>query len=132
MPNYVPIILDDDSTATFTVGATAVVGGNCVAISVTAGSASNGSVIPTTAATPAFVGIAAHDAAVGAKVSVLSGGIQELVSSAAITFGTSVKAAAAGQIATWVSGTDAADLIVGTALTTVGAGSLPVRVKLKF
>jgi hypothetical protein len=132
MADYSPIILSDDDSATYTVGATAVVGGNCVALSVTAGAQTNGSVIPTTAATPAFVGVAAFDAAVGAKVTVLSGGIQELISGAAITFGTSVKAAASGKVVTWVSGTDAADLIVGTALTTVGATDLPVRVKLKF
>jgi hypothetical protein len=127
--DYAPI-LEGTPPATYTVGATAVTGGDAVYLSATAGSNSNGTVLTTTAATVAFVGVAAHDAAIGARVTVLSGGIQEMTSGGSITFGTSVKTGASGRVVTWVSGTDAADLAIGLALTGTGAAGNPVRVKL--
>lgn len=71
------------------------------------------------------IGAAAFDAAVGADVTVLSGGVQNLVCSAAITAGARVSAAAAGKVATAGAGAQ-----IGTALTTTTAADQTVTVAL--
>jgi hypothetical protein len=121
MADYIPIF-KPGTDITQTVGATAVVAGNLVALS-----AAN-TVIPTTAATAAWLGVATTDAAIGAKVGITSGGVQELVASAAIAAGALVVAAAAGKIATIGAGTF--DQVVGLALTAAAANNDKIRVKM--
>jgi hypothetical protein len=50
-------------------------------------------------------------------------GTWSLKAAAAITFGQTVKAGATGQVAVWVSGTDAADTIVGRCVEPLGIAS---------
>lgn len=56
-------------------------------------------------------------------VAVASDGVWMLKASAALAFGVTVKAAANGQVAAWVSGTDAADTIVGRVVEPGGISS---------
>lgn len=121
MADYVPIFKVGEEI-TQTVGATAVVGGNLLMLS-----AAN-TVIPTTGATAAWLGVAATDGAIGSKVGVVSGGVQELVASAAIAVGAMVIAAAAGQVATVGAGTFGQN--VGVAMTAAAAQGDKIRVKM--
>jgi hypothetical protein len=63
-----------------------------------------------------FVGIASNDAKTGERFTVTSGPVERPVAAAAIAKGAQVKCAANGQVTTFVSGTDAADRLVGVAL----------------
>jgi hypothetical protein len=63
-----------------------------------------------------WLGIAAHDANIGDTVTVFIDDLQRPQAAGSIAAGTRLKTAAAGQVTTWVSGTDAADLLVGIAL----------------
>lgn len=112
MADYVPNF-EPGSLVTYQVGATAVTGGQVLAISAT-----GRTVIPTTAAARNVVGVAKHDAAVGASITVSRGGEQRLTAAGAITAGTPVKSAAAGAVAAWQNGTDDASLIIGVAINT--------------
>lgn len=130
MADYIPIYKPGNDI-TQTVGVTAVVGGNLVMLS-----AAN-TVIPTTGISIAWLGVATQDAAVGAKVGVTSGGVQELVASGAIAVGAQVTSAAAGKIASLAAVTTptAADVtntraIVGVALTAAAADGDKIRVKM--
>jgi hypothetical protein len=83
-----------------------------------------------------WLGVAAFDAASGDVVTVLSGGVQELVTTGTVTAGDLVVAAAAGTVSTLAAVTTptAADVtntraILGVALTTATTG-LKVQVKL--
>lgn len=73
------------------------------------------------------VGLACQDVVSGQAVTVTRGGEQRPIASGAITAGALVKSAAAGAVAAFVPGTDAIDLILGVALTTV-ADAAPVDV----
>lgn len=121
MADYVPIFKPGEDI-TLTVGATAVVAGNLVTLS-----AAN-TVIPTTGATAAWMGVATTDGAVGSKVGITSGGVQELVASAAIAVGAMVIPAAAGKIATVGAGTFGQN--VGVAMTAAAADGDKVHVKM--
>ncbi|MGH3693243.1 MAG: capsid cement protein [Pseudonocardiaceae bacterium] len=120
MPDYIPIYKPGNDI-TLTVGATPVVGGNLVALS-----AAN-TVIPTTGATAAWLGVATQDAAVGAKVGVTSGGVQELVAGGAIAVGAMVIPAAGGKVVTVGAGTFGQN--VGIAMTVAADGD-KIRVKM--
>lgn len=120
MADYVAVF-EPGQDLTMTVGATAVVGGNLVKVS-----AAN-TVIPTTAAGVDWLGVATQDAAIGAKVGVTSGGVQELVASAAIAAGATVMAAAAGKVAT---GPGTVGQTVGLALTAAAADNDKIRVQM--
>lgn len=122
MADYIPIFAPGDNV-TFTVGATAVVAGNLVALS-----AAN-TVIPTTASTAAWMGVATTDGAIGAKVGVTSGGVQELVASAAIAVGANVIPAAAGKVAT-IGAETIYPRVVGVAVTAAAADGDKIRVKM--
>lgn len=87
----------------------------------------NNTVAPSSAPSAAWVGIAAHDAANGDPVLVLSGGEHELTASGAIAAGAAVIGATAGAVADIGSETNYAT-VVGTA--TAAAASGKVRVKL--
>ena len=120
MADYVANFLPGQAV-TFIAGGT-IVGGNVVVVSAT------GRVVTVAgAAARNTVGLACHDAVSGQPVTVTRGGEQRPIASGAITAGALVKSAAAGQVAAFVPGTDAIDLILGTALTTV-ADQAPVDV----
>lgn len=129
MADYVPIILNDDETATYLAGGT-ISGGDVVVLSAAGSAASpNGTVTTAAGASNAVVGVAGKDAVVGDRVPVLRGGIHELVSGAAITAPTPVKSASSGRVQPYVDGTDPAGQLLGTALTTVAGAALLVRIQ---
>lgn len=98
MGQYLPLYRPAD-TVTFDV-TTAVVGGQPVEV----GSA-DFSVAPAAAASDSYVGIPAHDAAVGDKVVVEIGKpIHEVTASGAVTRGTLLEAAGAGAVRTLNAG----------------------------
>lgn len=107
-PNHSP-----GTDVTYVAGGT-ITGGQVVHISAT-----GRTVTATGAASDHVVGVACHDALTGQPVTVSRGGEQRLVAAGAITAGTPVKAAAAGAVAAWVTGTDNASVKLGTALDTV-------------
>ncbi len=114
------------AAVTFTAEA-AVTGGRIVMIS------GNREVSPATAKSPAWVGTAAYDAAIGEKVTVLKGGVQKVLASGAVTAGAVVVAAADGKVAALAAVTTptAADVtdtraIVGIALT--GGTDVPIEI----
>ncbi|MDG3012153.1 DUF2190 family protein [Rhodococcus sp. D2-41] len=118
MSDYAPIF-DDGDEFTLTTSA-AVTGGQLLAIS------GDKTVAPTSTATAAWVGVAAYDAPSGARVTVLTEGVQELAASAAITAGAAVIPAASGKVATIGSVTDYSQ-VVGVAISTAADGKVWVK-----
>jgi hypothetical protein len=117
---YAPLFFPGD-TFTSTTSA-AVTKGQLLYIS------GDNTVAPTTAATAAWVGVAAFDAASGAAVTVYTEGVHPLIASGSITAGDLVIPAASGQVAT--SGAVSATIdsqIVGKALAGATNGN-PVNV----
>lgn len=98
----------------------AITGGDLVVVT------GPGTVGPTTAITHAWLGVAAHDAAIGQEVTIFKGGVQRPLASAAITAGDIVVAAAAGRVVT--NAAPGAGQQVGIALTTQAAAGSPVEV----
>lgn len=88
----------------------------------------NDTVAPSSAPSAAWVGVAAHDAASGDKVTVTVGGVHELAASGAIAAGTAVIPAAAGAVATIASETNYAT-VVGVALAAAAGGKVKVLVR---
>lgn len=87
-------------------------------------------VAPTTAATAAWIGVAAQDAASGAGVTVYTEGVHELAASGAITAGDLVIPAAAGAVATIGSATATTDSqIVGVALAAAASSKVTVLLR---
>lgn len=119
MGDYSPVFTAGKKPRTYTVGATAVVGGQVVELSTAE------LVIPAAAAGPDAVGVAAHDAAIGALVTVwpLPGVTHEVTASAAVAVGDNLVAASPGKVAplTLTPGTANYAHIIGVA-TTVAAG----------
>jgi hypothetical protein len=70
-----------------------------------------------------FLGVADRDGVSGDQINVYTDGVQTLTASGSISAGATVKCAASGQVAAWVSGTDAANLIVGKALAAATNGN---------
>lgn len=104
----------------------AVTGGRVLIASAT------GVVTHATADALTVVGVAAHDAASGAKVTVwpMDGCVHELEASGAITALAGVVTDAAGQVKTAVIATAAAaGSLIGTALTTAAGSPLKLRVQ---
>lgn len=119
MPDYLPKFTGGQSQPTRTAGVGGVVGGQIVtAAGVTAG-----------AGALDWVGVASQDAAQGQLFVAYSGGVQYPTAAGAITQGARVKCAANGQVTTWVSGTDAPDALVGTALEAASGAGVQVPVK---
>jgi predicted RecA/RadA family phage recombinase len=120
MAEYVPI--KTAGIATTHTAATALTGGRLVAIS------GNDTITEATTNTPSWIGVAAQDASAGDRVTVFSGGVQELTATGSVAPGDQVLPAANGTVSTWTPG-DATNArsIVGLALT---AGP-KVRVKLE-
>jgi hypothetical protein len=128
MGDYAPIYPGGAQPFTQTTSA-AVTGGRVLAAS------GNGTVAHAGAASTVVVGVAAHDAASGAKVSVwpLEGVVHELEAAGAITAAGGVQTAANGQVdpvTTSIAAGSAAGTLIGTALTTAaGSPTLKLRVQ---
>lgn len=127
MADYQPIFSGGADPWTATTSA-AVTGGRLAAAS------GNGTVAHAGAASTVVVGVFAHDAASGGKVTVwpLDGVIHELEASGAITAGAGVESAANGQVATVttsIAAGSAAGTLIGTALTTAAGSPLKLRVQ---
>jgi hypothetical protein len=116
-PNYFPA-----DRLQFTAGA-AITAGQLLFLSA-ANTAS-----PTTAATAAWLGVAEHDVASGDPVPSYLVGVHTLAAAAAVAAGVPVKAAAAGGVAAWVTGTDDASLIVGLSLAAAAGNLVPVLIR---
>jgi len=106
----------------------AVVGGNVLAVS------GAGTVAQAGAASTVVCGVAAHDAASGAQVTVwpLDGCIHRLVAANAITATGGIQTAAAGQVdpvTTSIAAGSAAGTLIGTALTTAAGSPLVLNVQ---
>jgi predicted RecA/RadA family phage recombinase len=100
----------------------AITGGQLVRVS------GSGTVAPTTAASADWLGVAANDAASGAKLTIYTGGVQLPVASGTIAAGANVEGAASGQVASHTNGTNDFN-IVGIALTAATVGN-PVSVQM--
>lgn len=129
MPSYVPLF--NPGQAITSQASAAITGGQLLAVS------GSGTVAPAGANAVNWVGVATQDASNGDKVGVVSGGVQRLTASGAVTAGDVVVAAAAGQVSTLAAVTTptAADVtntraIVGIALTTAANGAL-VEIKME-
>jgi hypothetical protein len=118
MTDYAPVY--ENGSLPFTMTASvAVVGGTIVAHT------GVGTVGPAGAGSGLFVGVAAHDAAINARVSIwpLPGLVHEVVSTSGITTGAAVQTGATGTGETGTLATlAAAGTLVGTALSTATAG----------
>ncbi len=117
MPDYTPRY-KPGATLTLTASA-AVVGGQIVAVS------GDNTVATAGAGSAAVIGQAAHDAALGARVTVHTAGrtVHVAVAAATVTAGALLKTAASGQVTPWVTGTDAQQLIIGIALAGAAAAA---------
>ncbi|MEV4179935.1 capsid cement protein [Streptosporangium canum] len=118
MSDYLPIYTPGE---TFTVTTSAAItGGQLVAVS------GNGTVGVAGAASAAWIGVAAHDAASGSRLTVFARGtVHESTASGAITAGAQLATGAAGTVASLAvaAGAAAGDInnaraVVGVALTT--------------
>lgn len=109
MGDYTPVFPDGPFSSTTSA---IVTGGQLLEVS------GDNTVGPAGAGSLKVVGQAAHDAASGAAVTVHgTGPIREaVVAGAGVVAGVRLKAAAAGKVALYVDGTDAATLVVGVAL----------------
>ena len=117
-----------DYTPLFTLGAgaytsqasAAITGGQLVSVS------GPGTVAPAVATDVKVVGVAAHDAANGAKVTIhpLKEVHETTAGTGGITAGNPVKSDAGGLVTLWVTGTDSPVAFLGEALNTAAAGSL--------
>lgn len=117
MSQYLPMFRPGD-TVTFNAAAD-VVGGQPVEVGAAAWS-----VIPASAASAKYVGVAGHDAKTGEKVTIEVGKpIHELVANAAITLGAQVEAAGDGKVRTHTTGT-----ALGLALSDAAAADALVAV----
>lgn len=100
---------------TFTVGATAVVGGQVVEIS------GNMTVIPGANNSTKGAGVAARDGIVGALVPAYADGVHDLTATGAITAGDLITVAANGTVKTVGAGTF--DQVIGKALESIANGA---------
>lgn len=121
MADYSPVFSGGAVPFTSTTSGT-VTGGTLLAVS------GSGTVATAGALSAIVVGVAAHDAASGAKVTIwpLDGVIHELVAANNITQGNGIQSAASGQIdpaTTSLATQAAAGTLIGTALTTATAGN---------
>lgn len=119
MADYSPVYATDQKPFTMTAGA-AITGGQLVFISGVS------TVTPTAGANGATIGVAAHDAASGARVSVwpLCNVVHETVTPAGVTAGAALSSSTSGGVDSGTLGTlAAAGTFLGTAITTATAGN---------
>jgi len=127
MADYEPVYANGQLPFTATTSA-AVTGGRVLATS------GNGTVAHAGADSALCVGVAAHDAASGALVTVwpLEGVVHELEAAAAITAQAAIDSAVNGQVQTAVAGAAATagslQTVIGVALTTAAGSPLKLRV----
>lgn len=124
MSDYLPVYTPAE-VATFTASA-AITGGQLLAVS------GNGTVGPAGAASASWIGVAAGDAASGARVAVFCRGtVHESTAAGAITAGAQLATGAAGTVATMAAAAanalgdiNNARAVVGVALTTAADTAL--------
>lgn len=119
MADYTPVF--STGNVPFTLQASAAITGGQVVYASGAGT-----VAPTAGANGAAIGVAAHDAANGAKVSVwpLVGPVHETVTPAGVTAGAALSSSTAGGVDSGTLATlAAAGTFIGTAVTTATAGN---------
>lgn len=115
MPNYVPLY-KPGSSLPYTASA-AITGGQLLEVT------GSGTVGPAVAASVKVVGVAAFDAASGARVTIHTGGVQRVAAAAGgVTAGDIIAAGAAGTVAPIGAGVFGTKL--GIALTTAAAGAV--------
>jgi 3-polyprenyl-4-hydroxybenzoate decarboxylase len=117
MSEYAPVFFPADKVSS--VASSAITAGQLIYTS------GDNTVAPTTAATGAWLGVAARDAAVGAGTTYYTEGIHELAASGTVNAGDLVIPAAAGAVAAIGAGTNYSQ-VVGVALA--AAASSKVRV----
>lgn len=113
MSDYLPKFKPGEAFTLPTLATAAVTGGQIV----TAAGA------PAAADSVTFVGVASKDTAAGQPLGVFADAVQRPVAATALAAGTPVKCAAAGQVTTWVSGTDNYDRYVGITLEAIASGA---------
>lgn len=114
-PHFFPATqLSDPASATVTAGQLLYVSGD-------------NTVAPTTAATAAWLGVAAHDAASGERVSYYTAGVHELAASGTINAGDPVVPAAAGAVA--ALGNATYSQVVGVAKAAAASGKVRVLIR---
>jgi hypothetical protein len=117
--DYSPVYRNGSNPFTMTASAT-ITGGQLLDAS------GSGTVAPSGAASGVFVGVAAHDCASGARITVwpVAGVVHETVTPAGVSAGAALSTAAAGPVHSGTLGTRAAaGQLLGTALTTAGAAA---------
>lgn len=117
MPEYAALYKPGQEV-TLTASAT-ITGGNVVVVS------GDETVAPSSGASAAAVGVAAYDAASGATLDVIFGGVHELVSTGTINAGDPITSAASGQVAAF-SGTTYST-IIGKALKAAASNKVVAR-----
>lgn len=127
MADYSPVYATGAASLSKTASA-AITGGTVVVASGVSTVAMAG------AAAATVIGVAAHDAASGARVTVwpLIGIEHEIISPAGVTAGGGVQTAANGQVdpvTTSIAAGSAAGTLIGTALTTAAGSPLKLRVQ---
>lgn len=120
MAEYAPVFFEADTLTRTTSGA--VVGGQLLYVS------GDNTVAKTTAATPAWLGVAAFDAASGAEVTVYTEGVHELGATGAIAAGANVVAATNGTVADIAAGTTY-NQVVGVALSAAASSKVVVMLR---
>lgn len=112
MADYLPLYTDDDDGITVTLSGTVTGGQLVTAAGAVAGTAST-----------TVIGVAAQDGVSGDKITVWPNKFHRLTASGTIAAGDPLCAGAAGTIRTAVIGTDAANSVIGRALTAATNGT---------
>jgi hypothetical protein len=119
MADYTPVNTGGELPVPLTASAT-IVGGQLLIVTAT------GTVGPASAASGLVVGVAAHDAISGQRVSVwpIVGPVHETVTTSGVTAGNALSASTAGTVDSGTLATlAAAGTLIGLALTTATAGN---------
>ncbi|MFI7125988.1 capsid cement protein [Nonomuraea sp. NPDC050153] len=119
MADYTPVYYGGTEPFSMTASAT-ITGGQVVIAS------GVGTVAPSAGASGAFVGVAAHDAASGARVTVwpISGVVHETTTPAGVTAGAALASSTGGGVDSGTLGTlAAAGHLIGTAISTAALGA---------
>ena len=118
MAEYTPAVPLGPFTSTTSAAVTA---GNCLVVS------GDNTVAKSSAASVAFVGIAAFDAGSGDKITVLRGGVHILAATGAIAAGELVTTATAGSVATQGAVSTTNDVqVIGVALSAAASSLVKV------
>jgi hypothetical protein len=122
MSQYTPVYFEADKLCDTT--SAAVTGGQLLYVS------GDNTVAPTTAATSAWIGVAASDAASGTRVTYYTEGVHDLAASGSIAAGDNVIPAASGAVATQGTPSAAnATQVVGVAKSAAASGKVRVLLR---